>query len=74
MSGATRFEGSYSGDASRIRPESRLECGVCWWVYDPQAGDELAQVPPGTAFAELPDHWVCPQCEAPRQRFMVVGE
>jgi rubredoxin len=68
------FEGSYSGDATRIDAEARLECGVCWWVYDPASGDPLAQVPPGTPFGALPEHWVCPECEAPRHRFMVVQD
>jgi rubredoxin len=46
------------------------ECGVCWSVYDPAEGDLDAGVRPGTPFAELPAHWVCPHCEAPRSRFM----
>lgn len=53
---------------------ARFECGVCWQVYDPVEGDPLAQVPPGTAFADLPEFWVCPGCEAARQRFLVLGD
>ena len=33
-----RFEGSYGGDATRIGADSRLECGICWTVYDPAEG------------------------------------
>jgi rubredoxin len=33
----------------------RRECGICWTVYDPAAGDDLAQVPPGTPFEALPE-------------------
>lgn len=55
-------------------PMARFECGVCWRVYDPAEGDPLAQVPPGTAFADLPEHWVCPACEAVRQRFLVLDD
>ena len=51
-----------------------MECGVCWQVYDPAAGDEIAQVPPGTDFADLPGHWCCPNCEAPRHKFLPVHE
>lgn len=68
------FEGSYRGDASRIDADARLECGICWWLYDPAAGDPQGQVPPGTPFAALPSHWVCPECEAPRIKFMVVAD
>ena len=48
----------------------RYECGICWSVYDPQEGDELAQIPPGTAFEALPAQWCCPNCEAPKTKFM----
>ncbi|HEX6828413.1 MAG TPA: rubredoxin, partial [Burkholderiales bacterium] len=43
-----------SRSPSRIQPGSRLECGICWWVYDPDQGDPVWQVPPGTDFADLP--------------------
>jgi rubredoxin len=52
----------------------RYECGVCWTVYDPALGDPYAQVPSGTPFAALPDHWRCPHCDAPKMRFMAIGE
>jgi rubredoxin len=68
------FEGSYLGDSERIAAGSRLECGICWWVYDPAAGDPVWQIPPGTPFAALPAHWRCPNCDAPGHKFMVVGE
>lgn len=52
----------------------RMECGVCWYVYDPAAGDDVWQVPPGTAFADLPDDWRCPNCDAPPHKFMRLGD
>jgi rubredoxin len=54
-------------------PEDRMECGVCWSVYDPAEGDPVWQIPPGTPFAALPDDWRCPNCDAPRARFMRLG-
>lgn len=50
----------------------RFECGVCWQVYDPALGDAVAQVPPGTPFAALPEDWCCPGCEAPKARFLAL--
>jgi rubredoxin len=50
----------------------RMECGICWQVYDPAQGDLYWQVPPGTAFADLPEHWSCPNCDAPRHKFLPV--
>lgn len=68
------FEGSYLGDSERIAAGTRLECGICWWVYDPAAGDPVWQIAPGTPFAALPAHWSCPHCDAPKHKFMVAHE
>ena len=68
------FEGSYLGDDGRIATADRLECGICWWVYDPAAGDPAAHVAPGTPFAALPEQWRCPSCDAPKHKFMVLQE
>ena len=67
------FEGSYLGDGSRIADDTRLECGVCWWVYDPALGDEVNQIAPGTPFRLLPDTWNCPNCSTEKHKFMVIG-
>jgi rubredoxin len=66
------FEGSFLGDASRIAPDTKLECKICWYLYDPALGDPVNQVPPGTPFVDLPAHWLCPTCEGDRTQFMVV--
>ncbi|HZX23892.1 MAG TPA: rubredoxin [Woeseiaceae bacterium] len=58
----------------RIGADTRMECRICWHVYDPAEGDDVEQVPPGTPFTALPDHWCCPQCEAERDKFLPVSE
>jgi len=60
--------------ASRIDAATRLECRICWYIYDPAEGDALEQIPPGTAFADLPDHWRCPQCDAAREMFLPLAK
>jgi rubredoxin len=62
------------GTASRIDAATRLECRICWYIYDPAEGDAVEQIPPGTAFADLPDHWRCPQCDAARDMFLPLAE
>jgi len=47
----------------------RYKCPVCGYIYDPEAGDEYAGVPPGTLFEDLPPGWVCPVCGAPADDF-----
>ncbi len=55
---------------ARLAEDTKLECRICWCVYDPAEGDEYEQVEPGTAFSELPDHWRCPQCDAGKDKFL----
>jgi rubredoxin len=45
-----------------IMPKWR--CTLCDYIYDPELGDPDAGVEPGTAFEDLPDDWVCPDCGA----------
>ncbi len=47
-------------------------CDLCGWVYDPQTGDPANGVDAGTAFKDIPDSWVCPECGAGKDQFSVV--
>ncbi len=47
----------------------RYICTQCGYVYDPQAGDPMNNIPPGTPFEDLPAEWVCPMCYADRTLF-----
>lgn len=58
------------GKARTVEDAAKMECGVCWHVYDPAEGDPVWQVPPGTPFSALPEHWRCPHCDASPERFM----
>lgn len=44
-------------------------CISCGYVYDPEVGDEGHGVPPGTAFENLPDDWICPLCYVSKDQF-----
>ena len=57
-----------------IGSASRLECKVCWHVYDPTVGDPVWQIPPGTPFSELPAHWACPNCSTPKGDFLLLHD
>ena len=41
---------------------SRYACPGCGYTYDEQAGDAREGFGPGTAWAEVPDDWACPDC------------
>jgi rubredoxin len=63
--------GLESGEAAVA---GRRECRICWYVYDPAAGDAVWQVAPGTPFAALPPHWTCPNCSATLDQFLVLDD
>ncbi len=60
--------------SARISDSTRLECRICWHVYDPAEGDEIDQVPPGTPFSALPEFWRCPQCDSEKDKFLALPE
>jgi rubredoxin len=48
---------------------TKYVCTVCDYVYDPEVGDPDNGIEPGTAFEDLPDDWVCPECGVEREEF-----
>jgi rubredoxin len=44
-------------------------CTVCGYVYDPVVGDPDNGIEAGTAFENLPDTWVCPECGVGKELF-----
>ena len=55
---------------SRIDETTRMECRICWYVYDPSVGDPLEQIDPGTPFTSLPEYWRCPECDGEPAGFL----
>jgi len=48
---------------------SKYRCTVCSYIYDPAVGDSTQGVAAGTAFENLPDTWVCPECGVGKDMF-----
>ena len=44
-------------------------CSACSWMYDPEEGDPDGGIPPGTAWEDIPDDWVCPLCGVGKEAF-----
>lgn len=47
----------------------KWECTVCGYIYDPDAGAPATDIKPGTSFNDLPEDWICPDCEANQDQF-----
>jgi rubredoxin len=48
---------------------TKYVCDACGYIYDPDKGDPGANIPPGTAFEDLPDDWLCPECSVGKDMF-----
>jgi len=44
-------------------------CTVCGYVYDPEKGDPTSAIEAKTAFEDLPDDWICPECGVGKDQF-----
>ncbi len=49
------------------------------YIYDPSVGDPNAidpdnPIPPGVAFEDLPDNWICPLCADIKSHFVPMNE
>jgi rubredoxin len=49
----------------------RWICESCGFIYDQADGDPDGGIPPGTAFADIPDTWFCPVCGARKKDFVL---
>ena len=47
----------------------KMQCVLCPYIYDPGLGDQDNGVPAGTAWEDVPDTWVCPECAATKDLF-----
>ncbi len=52
----------------------KYQCQVCDYIYDPVVGDPDAGISPGTAFEDLPEDWVCPDCGEPKSEFVEIED
>ena len=66
---------TYTYYQQNVKPKPKTEgkkgfvCKVCGYIYDPEVGDPDQGVAPGTAFEDLPDTWVCPECGMGKDEF-----
>ncbi len=57
-----------------LREMQKYRCLMCGYIYDPEAGDPAGSIEPGTAFEDLPDDWICPDCGVGKDEFEPVND
>ncbi|MEN9587072.1 MAG: hypothetical protein RIT15_647 [Pseudomonadota bacterium] len=48
-------------------------CLICGWMYDESQGVPEDGIAAGTAWADVPMNWVCPECGARKEDFEMVS-
>lgn len=49
-----------------------LQCALCAFVYDEEAGMPEEGVAPGTRWEDVPETWSCPDCSATKSEFYMI--
>ena len=52
---------------------TKYVCSICGFIYDEANGIPEAGIAPGTAWADLPEDWICPLCAAEKSEFNEQG-
>jgi len=47
-------------------------CEICGFIYDESAGLPEEGIDPGTAWDDIPDDWLCPECGVGKSDFSMV--
>jgi rubredoxin len=47
----------------------KWQCVVCGFIYDEEAGLPDEGIAAGTAWKDIPDDWVCPDCGVGKSDF-----
>lgn len=53
---------------------AKWRCIACGYIYDPAVGDPDGGIAAGTAFEDIPEDWVCPECGVGKEDFEKVDE
>ncbi|MCP5180837.1 MAG: rubredoxin [Pseudomonadales bacterium] len=50
----------------------KWQCIVCGWIYDEAEGCEEEGIAPGTAWEDISDDFVCPECGVSKADFEMI--
>lgn len=52
----------------------KYKCLMCGYIYDPELGDPGNNIVAGTAFGDISEDWVCPECGVSKDEFEAIGD
>lgn len=47
----------------------KYECVICGFIYDEELGLPEAGIPAGTKWEDVPEDWLCPDCDNSKYDF-----
>ncbi len=47
-------------------------CVICGFIYDESKGWPDDDIAPGTKWEDVPDTWICPDCDAGKEDFEMI--
>lgn len=47
------------------------QCETCGWIYSEKDGAPEEGIAPGTAWEDVPEDWVCPDCGMDKSDFVM---
>ena len=50
----------------------KWQCKVCEYIYDEEKGWPDNGIEPGTAWEDVPEDWLCPDCHMSKSEFDMV--
>jgi len=50
----------------------KWQCIVCGFIYDEEEGLPDEEIAAGTAWNDIPEDWVCPECGVSKEDFEMV--
>ena len=56
----------------KIGEMKKWQCIVCGFIYDEAEGFEEEGIAPGTAWEDVPEDWVCPECGVGKADFEMI--
>jgi rubredoxin len=62
----------FFSDKGYIVESKSYMCVVCGFIYHEEDGYPDDHISPNTAWEDVPDGWVCPECKVGKDQFVVV--
>jgi len=70
--GRTITEADITTSISKVCDMKKWQCFFCSFIYDEALGLPDDGIPAGTAWQDVPEDWLCPECGAAKEDFAMV--